>query len=414
MRDMIQSDEEVLRVAPPPHAAPIDYLRGSVFDEYSVNGSWSSSLAIDKLQPLALAASGATPSAPMVSVRRVAGDATRYFLPLRARSLVVPGGRVLVEGGGAVRTVQGARATEYRFVVGDRDELAPLPPTPMDLQVPASERAALAQLARGWIDTQSTTPPPSPPEAKLEAIRAHLTHGYTYSLSFSRDADDPLLDFLYSQKLGYCTYFASGMVMLARTAGIPARLVAGYRVAEWSPITGEWVIREKNAHAWVEAWVSGAWRTYDPTPMSDLPQDAPHVAPVPTLLADAVAAVEQAVAYTLTHVTPAQLFVLLLLLVALWALVRRLRARARGASRASLAPGLPRPLPCFERLAVAAMSRAGIARAPSEPLERFAARLADAGLVEAASLVERYAALRYGGFGDQGTLEGDVERFLRG
>ena len=68
------------------------------------------------------------------------------------------------------------------------------------------------------------------------------------------------------------------MTMLARASGIPARLVTGYRVAEWSPVTREYVVREKNAHAWVEAWVNGGWRTYNPTPMLELPQDRSHLA----------------------------------------------------------------------------------------------------------------------------------------
>src|SRR5205814_260813 len=128
----------------------------------------------------------------------------------------------------------------------------------------------------------------------------------------------PLLDFLFRQKLGYCTYFASAMAMVARAHGVPARLVAGYRVSEWSPVGGEFVVREKNAHAWVEAWVGGEWRTYDPTPMTELPQDSPHVASLSTLVGDAFARFEQAVEYGVAHVTPAQLFAALVVLAALW------------------------------------------------------------------------------------------------
>jgi hypothetical protein len=69
------------------------------------------------------------------------------------------------------------------------------------------------------------------------------------------------------------------------------------------------------------------------------------------------------------------------------------------------------PLHCFEELSAKLAAR-GLARAPSEPLDHFAERLQLAGLYDAASLVERYSAFRYGGIGERGGLEADVARFL--
>ncbi len=414
MRDAIESDEEVLRVAPPPHAAPIDYLRGAIYDEYEKDGTWDSSDAIGtrsrRLATMTDAVVDAMPGATF-RARRVAGDWTHYFLPLRARGLSVPSGRVVVDGGGVARSAGDDRVRDYAFVTGERDDLASRPPTRLDLVVPWSERRAVEQLAREWTQGATT------PEERLVAISRRLARDYTYSLSAGpEDAEDPLLDFLFASKAGYCTYFASAMVLLARASGVPARLVAGYRVAEWSPVAREWVVRQKNAHAWVEAWLGdangGVWRTFDPTPIRELPQDAPHVASLGTLAADALDRVEQAVTYTMSHVTPAQLVGLLGVLVAMWYAVRALRARARRATTAAGAGRAERPLPCYERLAQALEKSRGLAREPSEPLERFAARLADAGLEDAAALVQRYAALRYGGRGDVASLDRDVARFV--
>jgi hypothetical protein len=202
------------------------------------------------------------------------------------------------------------------------------------------------------------------------------------------------------------------MALLARAHGIPTRLVAGYRVSEWSPIGAEYVVREKNAHAWVEAWVAGAWRTYDPTPLTELPQDAPHLASLSTLAADAFNRFTQAVEDGVAHVTPGQLVVTLVALGGLWFGVRVFRARVRRAGRGTATDPIEQPLPCFVRLAAALERRGGVTREPSESLDRFARRLASAGLAEAAALVERYAALRYGGRGDQATLDRDVDRFV--
>ena len=63
--------------------------------------------------------------------------------------------------------------------------------------------------------------------------------------------------------------FASAMVLLARVEGIPARVVGGYHVSEVNPFTGRAIVRDRDAHAWVEAWIEGAWRKWDPTPVSE-------------------------------------------------------------------------------------------------------------------------------------------------
>jgi hypothetical protein len=159
--------------------------------------------------------------------------------------------------------------------------------------------------------------------------------------------------------------------------------------------------------------VDGAWRTYDPTPAQELPQDAKHVASMAVLVADALDRLEEAVAYAFAHVTLAQLLGALGLLSSMWVGVRWFRNRAGVTLRERAAGALDRPLPFFATLVVR-LERRGLIRERSEPLERFAVRLHQAGVDEAARLVERYAALRYGGVGDLSSLERDVLRFVGG
>lgn len=72
--------------------------------------------------------------------------------------------------------------------------------------------------------------------------------------------------FLFSTRTGFCEHYANAMAVSARTIGIPARIVIGYQGGETNPLTGDLVVREENAHAWVEIWQdNNGWTRYDPT-----------------------------------------------------------------------------------------------------------------------------------------------------
>jgi protein-glutamine gamma-glutamyltransferase len=95
-------------------------------------------------------------------------------------------------------------------------------------------------------------------------LKAH--YGYTLQLLGSPVAD-PLANFLFVRKQGHCEYFASSLAVMLRTLGIPSRMVNGFRSEEFNDVTGNYLIRAKNAHAWVEAYFPGyGWISFDPTP----------------------------------------------------------------------------------------------------------------------------------------------------
>jgi len=101
--------------------------------------------------------------------------------------------------------------------------------------------------------------------AKMEA---YLKTRYGYTLQLPRTpVRDPLANFLFERKQGHCEYFASSMAVMLRTLGIPSRVVNGFRSDEFNDLTGNYVVRAKDAHAWVEAFFPGyGWQTFDPTP----------------------------------------------------------------------------------------------------------------------------------------------------
>jgi len=103
---------------------------------------------------------------------------------------------------------------------------------------------------------------------KAAAIENYLRTHFGYTLELPRTPpQDPVADFLFERKRGHCEYFASAMAVMLRTLGIPSRVVNGFRSDEFNDVTGNYVIRAKDAHSWVEAYFPGyGWRTFDPTP----------------------------------------------------------------------------------------------------------------------------------------------------
>jgi hypothetical protein len=106
---------------------------------------------------------------------------------------------------------------------------------------------------------------------------------YSLSLDFVRDRElDPIEDFVANHHTGHCEYFASALVMMLRSQGIPARMIVGYRGGDFNSLGSYYQVRQKHAHAWVEALLPGAdvpywevagdkstagvWYRLDPTP----------------------------------------------------------------------------------------------------------------------------------------------------
>ena len=103
---------------------------------------------------------------------------------------------------------------------------------------------------------------------KAAAIENYLKTRFGYTLQLPQTpVKDPVANFLFERKQGHCEYFASAMAVMLRTIGIPSRVVTGFRSDEFNDLTGNYVVRAKDAHAWVEAYFPGyGWQTFDPTP----------------------------------------------------------------------------------------------------------------------------------------------------
>ncbi|HXG59111.1 MAG TPA: transglutaminaseTgpA domain-containing protein [Thermoanaerobaculia bacterium] len=146
-----------------------------------------------------------------------------------------------------------------RPLEGERVRLSNYPVTPavaaMARSIAGSSTSAVSQAAR---------------------VESYLARNFQYV----RNAQDvgtimTVDDFLLRQRRGHCEYFAAGMVALMTALGHPARIVGGFYGGRLNPLTGYFVLRREDAHAWVEVWDGGKWVTFDPTPTTLRPGIAP-------------------------------------------------------------------------------------------------------------------------------------------
>ncbi len=105
-----------------------------------------------------------------------------------------------------------------------------------------------------------------------ERVRALLTHfsqeKFFYTLNppqyGSQQGNTSIDEFLFDGRKGFCEHYAGATVFLLRASGVPARVVTGYQGGEYQP-AGHMIVRQSDAHAWVEVWIDGRWTRVDPT-----------------------------------------------------------------------------------------------------------------------------------------------------
>ena len=106
------------------------------------------------------------------------------------------------------------------------------------------------------------------PYDKAKAIERWLRTNIAYNESIKAPPPnvDPVEWVLFEAKEGYCTYYATSMIVMLRGLGIPARMAAGFSQGDFDPATGRYVVRERDAHTWVEVYFPGyGWIEFEPT-----------------------------------------------------------------------------------------------------------------------------------------------------
>jgi len=360
------------------------YWRGLVFDTYT-GGVWTSSER------------GGTPFPPYIPARLLGpgpdhnlGTFVQTFRLLRdlpgvvnaaypIESLYVPVGQLARDPYGTFHTPDVLRAGQTYSVVSYIPDLsaARLEQDPMphfesgdstwDLDYAALSPAARS-LARHAVEGHTGS------EYEIvTALTSWLQANYRYSLQLGhvQPGVDAVDQFLFKDKEGYCEQFATAATLMLRSLGIPARLATGYSTGTYDPVLNQSVVREHDAHAWVEVFFpDDGWVPVDPSPgyvglpattfpnrwaASGIARLIPHltIGAAPAILASAG---------FLGVIPPAIAIALVVLLAYAWLRRRLVRRRLRAAQP----PGSSDLLDLYERL----QKRAGRRRAPPEtPLE---------------------------------------------
>jgi transglutaminase-like putative cysteine protease len=142
------------------------------------------------------------------------------------------------------------------------------------LQLPATLDTRVGSLAWGVVSQARARTVYDQAHAVEEHLSRNAYGGdYRYSLEMRAGGSDPLSDFLFNVRAGHCEYFATAMAIMLRTLRIPARVVNGFQPGEYNPAADAYVVRQADAHSWVEVYFADAdaWVTFDPTPADGRP-----------------------------------------------------------------------------------------------------------------------------------------------
>lgn len=131
----------------------------------------------------------------------------------------------------------------------------------MALRLPPQGNRQSRALAQQWVDEGR-----SPEQIVQQALSMFRQQNFVYTLTPPLLRENPVDDFLFNTRRGFCEHYAGSFVYLMRAAGVPARVVTGYQGGEVNPVGNYLIVRQSDAHAWAEVWLQGrGWVRVDPT-----------------------------------------------------------------------------------------------------------------------------------------------------
>ncbi len=129
------------------------------------------------------------------------------------------------------------------------------------LQLPPNRHPQAKALAQSW-----QTENPDPRALVQKALDYFNQEHFFYTLSPPPLLNDPIDEFLFDSRKGFCEHYSAAFVTLMRAASVPARVVVGYQGGNMNPLGDFMTVRQRDAHAWAEVWLQGqGWVRVDPT-----------------------------------------------------------------------------------------------------------------------------------------------------
>ncbi|MDQ3180865.1 MAG: DUF3488 and transglutaminase-like domain-containing protein [Acidobacteriota bacterium] len=132
------------------------------------------------------------------------------------------------------------------------------------LQLPETMDVRISQLAAHLTEKSNNR------FDKAKTVENYLQTQFGYTLEMKASGGEPLADFLFNIREGHCEYFATAMAIMLRTQGIATRVVNGFQQGEYNETADVFVVKQKDAHSWVEVYFprENAWIPFDPTPFA--------------------------------------------------------------------------------------------------------------------------------------------------
>lgn len=128
------------------------------------------------------------------------------------------------------------------------------------LRLPPGLNPRTSALAAQWMQEE-----PDPRARIARVMKLFSQAPFRYTMKPPTLGTNGVDDFLFDTRAGFCEHYASAMAVLLRAMQIPARVVIGYQGGHANPVDGYWIVRQGDAHAWVEAWLAGrGWVRFDP------------------------------------------------------------------------------------------------------------------------------------------------------
>ena len=271
------------------------YLRGAVLNEYS-NGRWSPSPMMRS--PLKTRTTLIPPNTSLesntqtdttrwehqytISIRSLDNGPAYLFAPWKTVEFRVGDEPIrlgldfergiFIKDGIGGKVQYAVRTLNTQFDPIDYEQLTARSPIIETAIEPEIIQLAQSILSEAGIEPDPEIRPMKDDASALRVIEQHLRSQYEYTLDAQPvpQGIDATKWFLFDRKAGHCEYYASALALMARAVGIPARVLTGYIASDFNSVTGQYVVRESNAHAWIEAQIApGRWRIFDGTPPVD-------------------------------------------------------------------------------------------------------------------------------------------------
>jgi hypothetical protein len=283
--EMVIVTGETMQTVPgnPKPVAPRHYWKSETFNFYNGHG-WSSDVTATEELPAKGTLAGPLPSGILlhqtVAINRpglgpiyAAGELVTVYQPfllaMRSHGDLV-GGMIALPRYDADSIVLSLNESTLRAAGTDYPDWV----RARYLQLPFALPQRVSTLARDLTATELT------PYDQALAIQEYLRREMRYAVTVDRPpiGQDVVDYFLFDSRVGFCDYFASAMVVLARAAGIPARYALGYAPGIFDPEQGRFLVRQSDSHAWPELYFPGAgWVEFEPT--SSIPEIQRSAAP---------------------------------------------------------------------------------------------------------------------------------------